>query len=248
MTIVDLKGLNGAVDVFGNMGSVNFTDLNITTDSAGTGDGVTGFLAGGNQRINVDGNSSVDADGGAAIALINIAEVDITFQDVTSTNNTDTQIGFAGDDGIDLLNVDAGTFTVTGTTTVTNADGVGISVEDSGATVTFADVAIDDIGLDGIISGVAFDNPGSVIVNGGTISDTGGDGVRIGSGGFGSGVLGLFELNDVTFTAPFGGVVANLSNSVLGGSGNVAVPFSCSDLGGNTGSPISFNGGVDTCP
>ncbi len=43
MAITDQVGRNGGIDVFGNMGTVNFTK-----DSAGTGHAVTGFLAGGN--------------------------------------------------------------------------------------------------------------------------------------------------------------------------------------------------------
>ena len=245
LTIVDLKDLNGGVDVFGNTGTVNFTNVNISTDSAGTTDAATGFLAGGNNIINVDGDSSVDADGGGAVVIIDANMIDITFKDLTSTNNTTTQVGFAGDDGIDLLSIDAGTFTVTGTTTVTNADGQGISIEDVGAAVTFETLALDDIGKDGVISGVAFDNPGSVTIKGGTINDTGEDGIRLGSGGFGSGVAS-FSISGVTFTS-IGGSVANVSNSGLAGSGNTAVPFSCTDLGGNTGK-ILFNAGADSCP
>lgn len=245
LTITGQTGLNGGIDVFGQTGTVNFTNVNITTNSAGTGDGVTGFLAGGCNIINVLGNSTISADGGAAIALINVNTVDIAFDSITTTNNTNTQIGFAGDDGLDILGVGAGTFRVTGTTTVRNADGAGISVEQTGATVTFADVDLDTIGQDGIISGVAFDNPGIINVNGGSISNTGGDGVRVGSGSFGSGAA-AFNLNDTSFTG-IGGDTASFSNSTLSGNGNTAAPFTCSDLGGNTGS-VAFNGGVDSCP
>jgi hypothetical protein len=245
MTITDQMGLNGGIDVFGNMGTVNFTNLNITTDSAGTGDATTGFLAGGNNLINVFGNSSVNADGGGAVVLININQVNMTWQSLTSTNNLNSQIGFAGDDGVLLLNVAAGTFNVTGTTTVDNADGIGISIENTGATITLADIALSNIGQDGIISGVALNNPGIVNINGGTVDTVGFDGVRIGSN-FGSGVLGGFNLNNVTFTN-IGGSVVETGNSVLSGSGNVAPVFSCNDFGGNTGK-IFFNGGANSCP
>lgn len=245
MTITDQAGLNGAIDVFGNAGTVNFTNLDITTDSAGTGDAVTGFLAGGNNEINVFGtDNDISADGGGALVLINIASIDMTFDDITSTNNLNSQIGFAGDDGIDLLSVDSGTLDVTGTTRVEDADGVGISVEDTGATVTFTTVDLDGIGRDGIISGVAFDNPGVVNINGGAVNDTGFDGARIGST-FGSGVLGGFNLNDTTFTN-IGDDVVSAANSTLSGTGNVAAPFSCANGGGNVGE-IFFNLGVDSC-
>lgn len=246
MTITDQMGLNGGIDVFGNQGTVNFTNLNITTDSAGTGDATTGFLAGGNNEINVLGNNNnIFADGGGALVLVNINTINMTFENVTSTNNLNSQIGFAGDDGIDLLNVGAGTLDITGLTRIENADGVGISIEDTGATVTFELIDLDNIGQDGIIAGVAFDSPGIININGGSVNNTGGDGARIGSGGFGSGVLGGFNLNNTTFTN-IGGSVVELSNSTLSGAGNIAVPFTCNNLGNNVGE-IFFNGGGDSC-
>jgi hypothetical protein len=245
LTITRQSGLNGGIDLFGQMGTVNFTNLNITTNSAGTGQATTGFLAGGSNIINVMGNSNINADGGSAIVLININEINMTFNNVTSTNNLNSQTGFAGDDGIDLLNVRAGSLHVTGLTTVHNADGVGISIEDTGATVTFERIDLNNIGQDGIISGVAFDNPGIININGGTVNNVGGDGFRIGSS-FGSGVLGGFNLNNTTFTN-IGGVVGSVGNSFLNGSGNTAVVFSCLDHGNNTGR-IFFNGGADSCP
>ena len=243
LTIIDQRDLNGGVDVFGNQGTVNFHNLDITTDSAGTGNAATGFLAGGNNIINVTGTSSVAADGGAALALINVAEVNMTFQDLTAANNLTTQLGFAGDDGIDVLNVAAGTIDVLGTTTITNVDGVGISVEDSGATFTTAAVDIDTVGRDAVITGVAFDNTGTVTINGGTIANTGGDGLSVGST-FGS--SGAINVNNVAFSN-IGGFTVRTANSTLAGSGNTAVPFSCSDGGANTGQ-IAFNAGADTCP
>ena len=247
LTITDQTALNGAIDLFGNTGVVNFTNLAISTDSAGTGDGVTGFLAGGNTEINVFGASNtINADGGPAMALINIGSVDMTFSDVTSTNNTSAQVGFAGDDGIDVLSVDAGTLDITGTARVTNADGVGLSIEDTGATVTIANVDLDGIGQDGIISGVAFDNPGVVNIAGGSVNTTGADGIRLGSTTLGNGVVGSFNLNDTDFSN-IGGDVVQVANSTVSGSGNTAAPFSCFDDGGNLGQ-ILFNGGADSCP
>ena len=246
MTITDQTGLNGGIDLFGNTGTVNFTNLNITTDSAGTGDATTGFLAGANNEINVLGsNNSTAADGGAALVLINIDAIDMTFNSVTTTNNLDSQIGFAGDDGVDLLSVASGTLDVTGTTRIENVDGVGISIEDVGATVNLATIDLDNVGLDGIISGVAFDNAGVVNIGGGSVDDTGADGVRLGSGNFGSGVLGGFNLNNTTFTN-IGASVVQVSNSTVSGSGNLAAAFVCTNDGNNVGE-ILFNGGADRC-
>lgn len=243
LTIVDQQGLNGGVDIFGNNGTINFDNLNISTDSAGTGDATTGFLAGGNNIINVTGTSNIDADGGAAIAVINTNEINMTFVNVTSNNNTSSQIGFAGDDGIDILGVAAGSLDVTGITTITNADGVAVSMEDTGANVTFNEVAIDGIGLDAFITGVASDSTGTLSVNGGTVNNVGGNGFRIGST---FGTSGNFNLNDTTFTN-ISGFTGDVANSALSGVGNVDAFFSCNDGGGNTGQ-ILFNGGADSCP
>jgi hypothetical protein len=109
-------------------------------------------------------------DGGAALALTDVKEINMTFDFLTSTNNLSSQIGATGDDGIDLLLIDAGTLDVTGTTTVKNAAGEGISVSGVGATITFDLVDLDGIGLDAVISGVAHDNPGIPNINGGTDS------------------------------------------------------------------------------
>jgi VCBS repeat-containing protein len=246
LTITGQTGLNGGIDLFGQQGTVNFTNLNITTNSAGTGDATTGFLAGGSNIINVMGNSSINADGGGALVLIDVSEVNMIFQDITSTNNLTSQIGFAGDDGIDLLNVRAGTIDVVGTTTVRNVDGTGVSIEGVGATVTFNRLDLDTIGLDGIISGVVFDNPGAININSGSFANIGGDGFRIGHGPSGVGVSGGFNLNNTSFTN-ITGFVGRVANSVLSGSGNTAIPFSSSDGGGNTGK-ILFNGGADSVP
>ncbi len=244
-TIENQHGLNGGIDLFGQMGTVNFTNLTITTNSAGSGDATTGFLAGGCNIINVAGTNSVEADGGGALVLINIATVNMTFESLSSTNNTNTQIGFSGDDGIDLLSIDGGTIEVTGTTTVTNADGAGISIEEVGAAVSFENVMLSGIGRDGIISGVVFANPGSIKINGGSISGVGMDGIRLGSNTSGVGAS-LFRMNDTSVNG-IGGFTVSISNSDVGGEGNTATPFSCNDRGGNTGS-ILFNNGTDSCP
>ncbi len=245
LTVVDLKDLNSGVDVFGNTGTVKFTDLDITTDSAGTGSGAVGFWAGGNNSIIVDGNSTIDADGGPAISLGDITTIDMTFASLTSTNNTNAQIGPAGNDGLSLLDVGGGTFDVIGTTTVTGAGGSGISISNVGATVTFASVDIDGVDDWGLITGVASDNPGVIAINGGTIANTGNHGLRIGSSVLSHGAASV-DVDNVTFTA-IAGFVVEVANSTVGGSGNVAAAFSCNDLGGNTGQ-ISFNAGANLCP
>ncbi len=243
LTIVDLTDLNAGVDLFGNTGTVEFTNLNISTDTAGTNRGVVGFLAGGNNVVEVNGSSSIDADGGPALSLVNNASIDMTFTNLTSTNATLSQVGPSGNDGISLLGVGSGSLDVTGAVTVMNAARSGIVIENTGADVTFASVAIDSVVDWGLIAGVAIDNPGSITINGGTISNTGSHGLRIGGASNGA---ALVDVDNVTFSS-IGGSVVSTSNSGLAGSGNIAAPFSCIDGGGNTGS-ISFNGGADTCP
>ena len=62
------------------MGVVTFTNVNITTDSTAT----TAFLAGGNQNNNVMGNSNLTADGGGSLVLINIGQINMTFDTITA--------------------------------------------------------------------------------------------------------------------------------------------------------------------
>jgi hypothetical protein len=245
VTITGQTGLNGCIDVFANSGTLNFTDLTLSTNAAGTNSAVTGFLIGGNNIVNVLGaNNTVVSDGGAAIAVIDVTTINMTWQTVTSTNNLSTQLGFAGDDGIDLLNIANGTFNVTGTTTVNNADGVALSVSNVGAAVTLATFNADTIGTNALITGVASNNAGTITINGGTISNVTQAGLRIGSSGFGNG--SNVTVSNTSFTS-IGGFIVEAANSTLGGSGNTATPFSCSDGGGNTGT-ITFNGGADSCP
>ena len=243
VTVTGQTGLNGCLDMFAHNGTINLTNLTLSTNSAGTGDGVTGFLMGGNNVVNVLGsNNTVVADGGAAIAMINIDTIDVTFQTVTSTNNLTTQVGFAGDDGVDLLGIPNGSFAVTGTMTVNDADGVGLSVENVGASVTVATFNADTIGRDAVASGVAVSSTGQTTINGGTVNNVTFDGLRAGSTILNTG--GNLDVSNVTFTNI--GTVISVANSTLAGSGNSAVPFTCFNGSGNTGS-ISFNGGADSC-
>lgn len=245
LTILNQRGLNGGVDMFGNTGTVNFNNLNITTDSAGTGHATTGFLAGGNNIINVAGNSSINADGGAAVAIINANNIDITFDSLTSTNNTVGQLGFVGRVGIDLLNIGGGSFTVTGPTTLTNIASDGVTIDGATGTYTFASINANDIGRDALSLGVATSNPGTFNINGGTINNVGSDGVQMGSVGNGTsgGTLNLFNTAFSNIT----GFTTRLANSNVSGNGNTAVPFSSNNGGGNTGT-ILFNGGADSAP
>ncbi|AXV05029.1 hypothetical protein DVS28_a0322 [Euzebya pacifica] len=244
LTIIDLTGLNGGVDVFGNTGTVNFHNLDITTDSAGTGAAATGFLAGGNNVINVTGTNRIDADGGPALVLIDTVEVDMKFESLTARNNLSSQIGFSGDDGVNLLSVGAGSITVVGTTTVANVDEVGIRMDGVGADVTFGSVAIDTVGEDAVSAGAVFTSTGALRIDGGSISNTGREGLRF--GGIFDGTSANATVDGVAFSS-IGGFVVQAANSTLAGTGNTAAPFSCNDQGGNTGF-IAFNGGADTCP
>ena len=78
-----------------------------------------------------------------------------------------------------------------------------------------------------------------VNINGGTINNIGGNGVTaMNAGGF--------NLNNTTFIGITGDTV-DLTGSTVSGAGNIAVPFSSNDGGGNAGM-ILFNGGADTAP
>ncbi|MDJ0828029.1 MAG: hypothetical protein QNJ16_21310, partial [Rhodobacter sp.] len=247
VTITNQKGTgNGAIDLFGNSGSINFMNLDITTDSAGTGDEVSGILAGGNNIFNVTGSNSIFADGGVAISMGTTNQINMTFENVTSQNNTSTQIG-NGDDGISMFSIGGGSIEVTGTTTIENSGGVGIFLDGFAADATFNTLIIDGTDDQGIAAGTAASNTGTLTVGGGTINDTGnvaamhfGDDSPTDTSG------GTVMISNVRVTNS-GGDTMSVQGTTLSGDGNVDASFSCNDEGGNTGTVI-FNGGANTCP
>jgi hypothetical protein len=118
----DIK-VNGAggpgyagVNLQNNAGTSNFNNLAIKTTNS------TGFLAANDAAINVTGNSSVDSTGAPAVSLTNVADANINFTTVKSTNSSA--------EGVTISKTN-GNFNVTGGVTITNPTTHGFRVENS---------------------------------------------------------------------------------------------------------------------
>jgi hypothetical protein len=169
------------VEVFNQTGSVSFNNLAVETNGAGT----NGIIIVNANVVNITGTNTINSTGGHAIAALDVNTINMTFSDITAM---DSQNGIAVGNGISLSGIGAGTFDVTGTTTVHGANGTpvmglvsgaGIYIDDSTATFTFADVDIDVTAIDGVAIGTLSGNPGIVNINGGTIANAGGAGVNL---------------------------------------------------------------------
>ncbi|NND98773.1 MAG: DUF11 domain-containing protein, partial [Pirellulaceae bacterium] len=177
-------GFNTGVEINSHSGSITFDDLTIDVNGSGTpGNGMTGLSVFNAGTINITGNNSIDITGGPGIELNGANTIDMTFGSITATNSQD---GFGGGSGITLTNVGGGTFDVTGTTTVDGANGaagIGINIDDSVGTFTFASIDINNTTLEGIAIGSLSGNPGTVNINGGTVSNPGRNGARVNNAG-----------------------------------------------------------------
>lgn len=125
-------------------------------------------------------------------------------------------------------------------TSTSGTDGIIINDLDVGASIDFSGGTVDIDSPPG--NGITLsNNAGSVTFDGGTIDGAGGDAINSNSS-----VLSLSNfLFGVTILNT--GDTVDVTGSTLSGATNFAVPFSCTDGGGNTGS-ISFNAGINTCP
>ncbi len=220
VTVSDLNNTAFAINNLGSMAQVDFGG----TISGVTGGGNLVFIdttaAGSVVNFNDTGTNTLSGDGAGGI-VVRSAAGDVTFTPTVSIQNFADQ-------------------------NVTNAVGLtggsAVYVDDSTGTVTFADLNIDMAPLDGVAVGTVFGNPGIVNINGGAVSNTGGNGVTaVNAGGF--------NLNNTTFTNTAGDTI-ELMGSTVSGAGNVTVPataFSSNDGGGNAGT-ILFNGGADSAP
>ncbi|WP_210160939.1 right-handed parallel beta-helix repeat-containing protein [Allomesorhizobium alhagi] len=127
-------------------GALSFSDLDIATegeialDVFGAGATPADFAL-----TILDGD--IDAQNGQALWLEN-ATLDATLSSVTSTNAFGCC--FSTGDGI-LLTGLAGSFAVTGTTTITGAQESGIVIEDNAATIDFGTTTVTGAGVNGIL-------------------------------------------------------------------------------------------------
>ncbi len=239
-------------------GTFNFNGgLNIDT-SSGTGFNATGGI------LNVTGTNNIDSTTGTALNMdgVTIGGSNMTFATI------DKNAAGGASVGIDINNVDGGTFSVTGSSTIAGtaagASNHGIDITGgSSAAFTFASATIDNTGGAGInlsgangvvtfttvdidgTTGAGIDiasNPNAVNINGGSIgssNDPAGNAVDI-AGGSGN----------VTVAA----TINNQTGRAVEVTGRMAgtVAFSAAidedgtgiNLTGNTGSTINFSGGM----
>ncbi|HYP00241.1 MAG TPA: lamin tail domain-containing protein [Pyrinomonadaceae bacterium] len=170
-TVTQTAGTVDAVVLLNNTGGsvINFlNNVNLTTNS-GRGlytDNTTATTF--TLNMNAAGNN-INATGGAAIDVADIA-ADLDFQTLSSTNS----VAAGSSSGVrisNLPNTPAGrSITVTGTTTVNNSAATGVSVQSTGAAVTFA--TLNSAPLAGQIGFLADTNTGTVTSTGGTITAT----------------------------------------------------------------------------
>ena len=146
-------------DVSGDLG---YTQLDVFNDG---GTGVLIDLKGLGTTFGFDtGGGTIDTTSGAALYLDPPTpmglDLGVTLDDVSSVDSPDAGL---------VLDTVSGSFTVTGTVTVTNSANAGILINNSSANVTLGNVAVETTGGDGI---ELIDNTGTTIINGGTIDDT----------------------------------------------------------------------------
>jgi hypothetical protein len=129
------------VNLQNNAGTTNLNNLKIAfTDPLNT---ATGLLAVNDNVINVTGNSSVNVLNAPAVSMTNVADANITFSKVTSTDSTSNGV---------VLDTVAGSFAVTNSLTVTDAVGDGLVVKNSpDLTVTVPTTTVNSLTGDGIV-------------------------------------------------------------------------------------------------
>lgn len=229
-------------------GDLSFGNLTIFNDN-GTGLYVDTKTLGTTFTLGSSGGS-IDTTNGAATYLDPLT-TNMTLDSLSSDNS--------GGNGVWLDGV-AGTFTVTGTTTVTNAGLNGVLIENSSGTINFNDVNVDTTGADGVHINT---NTGTINFNGTTtIQNTIGDGIDEASAGGGVtfGTVGITDagghginLGSATGTYGFGATTINgfgiNKTGVSFAGASAAATFGVTDIqnGGNgTGIDLSSTTGNKT--
>ena len=184
---IAIKGAGGigyaGVNLQGNSGATRFNNLTITTEDS------TGFLAVGDNLIDVSGTSSVSSTNAPALSLTTVADADITFNTVASTNSTSNGVlidgvkgAFTVNTSLTVINPAADGFVVKNSpdltvsvpvTTVTNANKNGVVLQNNDSTdatkVSLGQLTVTTKDGAGLIATNA-----SATVSGGTIDATGG--------------------------------------------------------------------------
>ncbi len=247
----------------------------LTIGSLGTrvvGDGLrfdapTGKLSFGNLTVFNDNGTGLYVDTktlgttftlGSSGGSIDTTNGAVTYLDPLTTNMTLDSLSSSdsGGNGVWLDGV-AGTFTVTGTTTVTNAGLNGVLIENSSGTINFNDVNVDTTGADGVHINT---NTGTINFNGTTtIQNTTGDGIDEASagGGVNFGVTSItsagangINLSSATGSYTFGATTINgFGTNKIGVNfvgANAAATFGVTDIqngGSGTGIDLSSTTG-----
>ena len=184
---IAIKGAGGigyaGVNLQGNSGATRFNNLTITTKDS------TGFLAVGDNLIDVSGTNSVSSTNAPALSLTTVADADITFNTVASTNSTSNGVlidgvkgAFTVNTSLTVINPAADGFVVKNSpdltvsvpiTTVTNANKNGVVLQNNDSTdatkVSLGQLTVTTKDGAGLIATNA-----SATVLGGTIDATGG--------------------------------------------------------------------------
>ena len=184
---IAIKGAGGigyaGVNLQGNSGATRFNNLTISTEDS------TGFLAVGDNLIDVSGTSSVSSTNAPALSLTTVADADITFNTVASTNSTSNGVlidgvkgAFTVNTSLTVINPAADGFVVKNSpdltvsvpvTTVTNANKNGVVLQNNDSTdatkVSLGQLTVTTKDGAGLIATNA-----SATVSGGTIDATGG--------------------------------------------------------------------------
>ena len=176
-----------------------------------------------------------------------VVEIDTTASGSAINFNTTggNSIFGNGAGGIVILNADGDVTFTTPTTIIDPETGfllTGISIFGLGAsdgTISFADTVIQRPAAVGNTVVEINGHQGTVNFNNLAITFNGVG--AVGLSAFNSG-----NLNNTIFSS-IGGFTTDLTGSTVSGSGNIAVPFSSNNGGGNTGT-ILFNGGADSAP
>ena len=229
-------------------GNLSFGNLTIFNDN-GTGLFVDTKTLGTTFSLGTSGGT-IDTTNGAATYLDPLT-TNMTLDSLSSDNS--------GGNGVWLDGV-AGTFTVTGATTVTNAGLNGILIENSSGTINLGDINIDTTGADGVHIN---SNTGTINFNGTTtIQNTTGDGIDEASAGGGVtfGTVGItnagahgINLGTATGSYNFGATTINgfgINKTGVNFAGaSAAATFGVTDIqnaGNGTGIDLSSTTGNKT--
>lgn len=211
-------------------GGIAFGNLNIANSGVAGDYGLFIQDAGSGFNFSTTGGS-IDSVGGTAVKIDPVT-TNVTLSSITSTN--------ADGDAIILDRV-SGAFNVVGQTTITNAGGWGIRIENSDGDITFGDVDIDTPGTGGMYQS---GNSGDITFGDVTISTPGSVGVDFEGANTGQTVFGSLTINGLTggttgIDLTDGGTTTTASVIIgslnISGTGGTGIDMTGSTNSGNVG-------------